>query len=270
MRVALGIRYKGSAFHGWQTQDELVNVQDSLEEALFQFTGERVSTVCAGRTDAGVHATSQVVDFETGADRPEPSWVRGVTRYLPEPAAVSWMRRVPSDFSSRFCALSRTYEYWIDNEPYRNPVTSELAAWVFRPLDVLKMYEASRCLIGQHDFSSFRAAQCQAKTPVRTVNDISMVRRAEMVGIRIRANAFLYHMVRNIVGALVYVGIGRNDQDWLKEVLEAKNRSAAAPTFSPSGLYLCGVEYPSKYGLPGSAPTPWSGSFKGLAENSLG
>ncbi|HAW45002.1 MAG TPA: tRNA pseudouridine(38-40) synthase TruA [Sutterella sp.] len=263
MHVALGIRYRGDAFHGWQSQAEEVTLQDTLEAALARFldTDERPRTVCAGRTDAGVHATAQVVDFETDVVRSEASWVRGVTQFLPPEMSVTWMREVDSDFSSRFSATERTYEYWIDNEPTPNPVTRNLAAWVFRPLDVEAMREASRPLLGEHDFTSFRAAACQAKTPVRTVTEIAFTQAGPMIGIRIRANAFLYHMVRNIVGALVYVGTGRCPVTWVGKVLDAKNRSVAAPTFAPEGLYFADIRYPTHCAFPAACPTPWGHLF---------
>ena len=257
MRIALGIEYNGAAFCGWQTQPEVPNVQDTLESALKAFATVPISTVCAGRTDTGVHATHQVVDFEPSVSRPLTAWVRGVNTFLPEAVAVRWAREVPDDFSARFSATERTYEYWILNDPVRSPLMNGLVGWVFRPCDEEKMQEAAQCLLGEHDFTSFRASECQAKSPVRTIHEVTVRRYDRMIGIRLRANAFVHHMVRNIVGSLVYVGTGRESVVWFKEVLEARNRTVAAPTFSAAGLYLVGVRYPEKMGLPSYSPAPW-------------
>ena len=257
MRVALGIEYNGAAFCGWQTQPEVPNVQDTLESALKAFATVPISTVCAGRTDTGVHATHQVVDFEVPVTRPMTAWVRGVNTFLPSGVAVRWAKEVPDDFSARFSATERTYEYWILNDPVRSPLMNGLVGWVFRPCDEVKMQEAAQYLLGEHDFSSFRASECQAKSPVRTIHEVTVKRYDRMIGIRLRANAFLHHMVRNIVGSLVYVGTGRESVAWFKEVLEARNRTVAAPTFAAAGLYLVGVRYPEELGLPSYSPAPW-------------
>ena len=257
MHVALGIEYNGSAFCGWQTQPTMPNVQDALEAALARFITEPVATVCAGRTDTGVHATHQVVDFVSPVSRPMQSWIRGVNTFLPDTVSVRWAREVPEDFSSRFSATERTYEYWIVNDPVRSPLMKGKAGWVFRPCDAQKMHEAAQCLIGEHDFTSFRASECQAKTPVRQMHEITVCRTGRMIGIRLRANAFLHHMVRNIVGSLVYVGTGRENAQWLQAVLHAKDRSVAAPTFSAEGLYLVGVKYPHQECLPSYSPCIW-------------
>ena len=257
MRVALGIEYNGAAFCGWQTQPEVPNVQDTLESALKAFATVPISTVCAGRTDTGVHVTHQVVDFAAPVTRPMTAWVRGVNTFLPSGVAVRWAKEVPDDFSARFSATERTYEYWILNDPVRSPLMNGLVGWVFRPCDEGKMQEAAQYLLGEHDFTSFRASECQAKSPVRTIHEVTVRRYDRMIGIRLRANAFLHHMVRNIVGSLVYVGTGRESVAWFKEVLEARNRTVAAPTFSAAGLYLVGVRYPEKLGLPSYSPAPW-------------
>ena len=257
MRVALGIEYNGAAFCGWQTQPEVPNVQDTLESALKAFATVPISTVCAGRTDTGVHATHQVVDFEVPVTRPMTAWVRGVNTFLPSGVAVRWAKEVPDDFSARFSATERTYEYWILNDPVRSPLMNGLVGWVFRPCDEVKMQEAAQYLLGEHDFTSFRASECQAKSPVRTIHEVTFKRYDRMIGIRLRANAFLHHMVRNIVGSLVYVGTGRESVAWFKEVLEARNRTVAAPTFAAAGLYLVGVRYPEELGLPSYSPAPW-------------
>ena len=257
MRIALGIQYDGSAFCGWQTQPQMPNVQDTLEAALAAFVTSEVPTICAGRTDSGVHATHQVVDFDSPVDRPLASWIRGVNTFLPPTVSVRWARAVPEDFSSRFTATERTYEYWIYNDPVRSPLLCQHAGWVFRPLDETKMQAAANDLLGEHDFTSFRAAECQAKSPVRHMNEITVRRTGNMIGIRLRANAFLHHMVRNIVGCLVYVGTGREPVEWMKTVLEARDRKVAAPTFAASGLYLVGVKYPDELELPGYSPSIW-------------
>ena len=241
--MALGIEYKGTDFSGWQVQPDQPSVQAALEAALERFLRVKTPTICAGRTDAGVHATHQVVSFETTAQRPSANWVRGLNSFMPKSVAVRWAQRVPADFHARFSASSRTYEYWILNDPVRSPLFHETTVWVFRPLDVERMRRAAAHLVGTHDFTSFRAAECQAASPVRTVTALDIVRLGRLVGVRISANAFLQHMVRNIVGALIYAGTGRESPEWVGAVLAARNRSASAPTFSPSGLYLTGVGY---------------------------
>ena len=258
MRVALGIQYNGSAFCGWQTQPDMPNVQDTLESALKAFATVPISTVCAGRTDTGVHATHQVVDFEAPVDRPMTAWVRGVNTFLPSTVAVRWAHEVPDDFSSRFSATERTHEYWILNDAVRSPLTEGMVGWVFRPCDEKRMQEAAQFLLGEHDFTSFRASECQAKSPVRVVHEVSIRRVEKMISIKLRANAFLHHMVRNIVGSLVYVGTGKESVEWFKAVLEARDRKVAAPTFAAGGLYLVGVKYPEHPYLPSYSPSPWS------------
>lgn len=258
MRVALGIQYNGSAFCGWQTQPDMPNVQDTLESALKAFATVSISTVCAGRTDTGVHATHQVVDFEAPVARPMTAWVRGVNTFLPSSVAVRWAHEVPEDFSARFSATERTYEYWILNDAVRSPLTKGLVGWVFRPCDEKRMQEAARFLLGEHDFTSFRASECQAKSPIRVMHEVSIRRVGKMIGIKLRANAFLHHMVRNIVGSLVYVGTGRESVQWFKSVLEACDRKVAAPTFAAGGLYLVGVKYPNHPYLPSYSQAPWS------------
>lgn len=257
MKVALGIEYRGTDFNGWQIQPDCPSVQKTLETALERFLCEKTPTICAGRTDTGVHATHQVVSIDTNALRTERSWVRGVNSFLPPSVAVRWARHVPDDFHARFSARARTYEYWIYNDPVRSPVLADLTGWVFRPLDVERMLEASVHLLGEHDFTSFRAAECQAATPVRTVRRLQLTRRGPMIGVRIEANAFLQHMVRNIVGALIYVGTGRESPAWMKAVLEARCRAEAAPTFSPNGLYLTGVAYEGLPDLPAAGQSPF-------------
>jgi len=250
LRLALGLEYDGAAFSGWQTQADGNTVQDALERALREFAGTELPTVCAGRTDAGVHATYQVVHIDTGLDRPLHSWVRGVNSFLPRSVAVRWCATVPEAFHARYGAQARRYDYWLLNDPVRRPLTEQRVGWVFRPLDELRMRAAATCLLGMHDFSAFRAAECQAASPVRTVHELGIVRRGAFLQVRITANAFLHHMVRNIVGALVEVGVARQAPEWIAEVLAGRDRSRAAPTFAASGLYLSGVQYDAAFGLP--------------------
>lgn len=265
-RIALGIQYDGSLWSGWQTQPDGRAVQDALESGLAEFAQCEIATVCAGRTDAGVHAIEQVVHLDTNISREAASWVRGVNAFLPPSIAVRWaceVRRDPADdFHARFSAIARTYHYVLYNHPVRSPLLSGRVGWVFRPLDENNMRIAARSLIGSHDFSAFRASQCQAKSPVKTMHDIDIVRTGNLVVITLRANAFLHHMVRNIVGSLIFVGNGKKPCDWLKEILEGRDRKHAAPTFMPDGLYLAKIEYDPKWRLPQEEPDPlpWKNS----------
>ena len=250
VRIALGLEYDGSTFSGWQTQSNDRGVQDCVESALAQIAGGPVATICAGRTDSGVHALDQVIHFDTEATRPITAWVRGVNRFLPPSVAVRWGHIVNNDFHARYGAYRRRYDYWIVNAPVRSPLAHQRAGWVFRPIDEDAMRRAAQHLIGRHDFSSFRSAECQASTPVRNVEQLTVERHGPLVRISVTANAFLHHMVRNVVGSLVYVGVGRRPARWTKDVLDARNRAAAAPTFSAAGLYLARVEYDQAFGLP--------------------
>ena len=255
-KLALGLQYDGAAFCGWQTQPSGESVQDAVERALAKFAGAPLPTICAGRTDAGVHATYQVVHVESGLDRPVQSWVRGVNRYLPHSVAVRWARVVPGGFHARYGALGRRYDYWIINEAVRAPLATHRAGWVFRPLDVAAMQRAAVLLTGAHDFSSFRSAECQARSPVRELRQFSVERHGAFIRVRAVANAFLHHMIRNLVGTLVYVGAGRKEVEWVAEVLAARDRTCAAPTFPPAGLYLTHVEYDPALDLPPPDETP--------------
>ena len=259
MRIALGLEYDGASFAGWQTQKDASGIQDAVEAALQAFLGQPVATVCAGRTDAGVHATAQVVHLDSPAQRSAQSWVRGVNRHLPRTVSIRWAREVPADFHARYGALGRTYEYWILNDPVRSPLHEQRVGWVFRPLDAAAMHEAAQQLRGTHDFSAFRSAECQAASPVREVRQFDVERLGRLVRVRICANAFLHHMVRNLVGALVSVGTGRQPASWVLEVLAGRDRTRAAPTFAPGGLYLTRVEYDRTLDLPTGADVsmPW-------------
>ena len=257
MRIALGLEYDGAAFTGWQTQPDERGVQDALERALAAVAGTSIATICAGRTDAGVHALDQVVHFDTDVRRPLSAWVRGVNRFLPHAVAVRWAREVPETFHARFGAMRRTYDYWILNDPVRSPLAHGRAGWVFRPLDAAAMHEAAVRLVGRNDFSSFRSAECQASTAVRDLHTLQVERRGRLIRVQASANAFLHHMIRNIVGTLIYVGLGRRSPEWVTDVLQSRDRAQAAPTFAAAGLYLVRVEYDPSLQLPvPSAPMP--------------
>jgi tRNA pseudouridine38-40 synthase len=253
-RIVLGVQYDGAPWQGWQTQLNGLTVQDKLESALQKFTGQAVSTICAGRTDAGVHALEQVVHFDIDLAREMASWVRGLNTFLPSSIAVRWATEVardkPEDFHARFSARSRMYQYVLHNHQIRSPLLTGKAGWVFRPLDIVRMREAAAHLLGQHDFSAFRSVQCQAKTPVKLMHDIRIEQRGDLLMFTLHANAFLHHMVRNIMGSLIAVGNGSQQPAWLKQVLESRDRKYAAPTFMPDGLYLAKIDYDPKWHLP--------------------
>jgi tRNA pseudouridine38-40 synthase len=225
-------------------------VQDALERALAAVAGAPVAVTCAGRTDRGVHARGQVVHFDTAAARPESAWVRGVNAFLPDAVAVLWSTQVPDDFHARYSAVARTYRYELLNRPVRPALAATRVGWFHLPLDVQTMREAAALLVGEHDFSAFRAAECQAKSPVRTLQRLDIERHGERIEFVLQANAFLQHMVRNIVGTLVYVGKGRHPPRWAAEILASRDRTRAAPTFAPEGLYLDRIDYPASWGLP--------------------
>ncbi len=249
-RIALGVQYDGSEWRGWQTQPDGHTVQDRLEAAIREFTQIGIRTICAGRTDAGVHALEQVVHLDSALDRAPVSWVRGVNSYLPASIAVRWAHEVPADFHARNSAYARSYRYVLYNNPVRSPLLRGRAGWVFRPLSLEAMRMAARYLLGEHDFSAFRAAECQAITPVKTMQEISIGQQGDLFVFTLRANAFLHHMVRNIVGSLIYTGKGDYPPEWLQQVLQGRDRKQAAPTFMPDGLYLAKVHYDAKWGLP--------------------
>ena len=250
MRLALGVEYDGSAFHGWQTQPGGGTVQDALEQALGRIAGESVKLMCAGRTDAGVHATAQVVHFDTLVERPLSAWVRGVNTFLPPQVAVRWVHPVPDQFHARFSAYGRRYRYVLINRPQRTGVWHGRAGWYHHPLDAGSMQQAADLLLGEHDFSAFRAADCQAKSPVKMIRQAVVRRTGDLLIFDFEAGAFLHHMVRNLVGSLVYVGQGKHSPEWMAQLLAAKDRALAAPTFSAAGLYLAGVLYEPHWGLP--------------------
>jgi tRNA pseudouridine38-40 synthase len=254
MRIVLGIEYEGSMFCGWQSQAGGGSVQDALESALSAVANTSlVRVVCAGRTDAGVHAIEQVVHFDAPVERPLTAWVRGVNAHLPPTIAVRWAQPMPDDFHARFSAQGRRYRYVLLNRAERPGLMAHRVGWFHLPLDLSAMQSASTFLLGTHDFSAFRSAECQAKSPVKTLRKISIVRHEDLIMFDFEADGFLHHMVRNLIGALVYVGKGAHPPGWLGELLMAKDRALAAPTFAACGLYFAGVDYDARWQLKESA-----------------
>jgi tRNA pseudouridine38-40 synthase len=256
MRIALGLEYDGEPFCGWQHQPSGCAVQDHLETALASFAGFPLRSVAAGRTDAGVHALAQVVHFDAEIDREPMAWVRGTNTHLPRGIRVLWALPVEPEFHARFSALSRTYHYVLMDDPVAPALLRGKVGWFHRPLDAGAMAEAAAVLVGEADFSAFRDAQCQARSPIRTVFGVTVERRGPLVVLSICANAFLHHMVRNIVGCLVYVGAGRQPVEWMAHLLAARDRRRAAPTFAADGLYLSAIAYDGRFGLPDFRPSP--------------
>ena len=256
MRIALGVEYDGSPFSGWQSQPDGRTVQDALQAALGAIASEPVAITAAGRTDSGVHALEQVVHFDTRIERPLSAWVRGVNALLPKSIVVLWAHPVPEEFHARFSAQARSYRYLLINRPVRSAVQHGKIGWFHTPLDVEQMREAAQHLLGEHDFSAFRSSECQAKTPVKNLAQLDISKHDDIqkqddtIIFELTANAFLHHMVRNIIGCLVYVGKGKYPPQWLREVLESRERGLAAPTFAPDGLYLRHIAYDAKWGLP--------------------
>jgi tRNA pseudouridine38-40 synthase len=262
MRIALGLQYDGSPFAGWQVQHNQNTIQAELEKALNAFIGEEaksfpVHTITAGRTDTGVHALGQVVHFDTSVEREDFSWVRGVNSFLPPSIVVNWAKEVPDEFSARFSAFERTYIYALYAGPCRSPMVNARAGYVMLPpkqwLDIEGMKKSAECLIGEHDFSSFRSSECQSKTPVKTLYAIEIISEEPWLYFRISGNAFLHHMVRNLVGCFLQIGQGRQRPEWMTQVLAAKDRRIAAPTFMPDGLYLAKIASPEEFAI----PAPW-------------
>jgi tRNA pseudouridine38-40 synthase len=253
MKFAIGVSYCGAGLEGWQSQPSGNTVQDRLERALSEIGGVPVALTAAGRTDSGVHASAQVAHFETHIDRPESAWVRGANSLLPAGIAVQWAAPVPGDFHARYSAVSRTYRYVLYNHAVRPALLAGRVGWFHLPLDLDQMRKGAECLVGEHDFSSFRSADCQAKTPVRTVQSAAIRASGPYVLFDFTANGFLHHMVRNLVGCLIHVGKGKHAPGWMSELVAARDRRLAAPTFSPDGLYLSAVRYDARWGLPGFA-----------------
>jgi tRNA pseudouridine38-40 synthase len=250
MRVALGIEYDGSSYCGWQFQDGVPTVQDQVEQALSQVADSMVRVVTAGRTDTGVHATGQVIHFDTEAVRSDYSWQRGATRYLPDDICVLWAMQVDESFHARFSAIERHYRYIILNRAVRPAIERNRVTWEYRPLDVDLMRQAAKHLIGRHDFNAYRAVACQAKSPVRELRELSVQRFGDYIVIEARADGFLHHMIRNIAGVLCSIGAGERAVDWSAEVLDSRDRTVAGVTAPPDGLYLTGVLYPDEYKIP--------------------
>ena len=265
MRIALGVSYNGQAYNGWQSQPSGNTVQDHLEAALGRFATQPVHTLCAGRTDAGVHGLMQVVHFDTPLERAPFSWVRGTNTFLPPDIAVQWAQPVPETFHARASAAARRYAYVLLQSPVRPSVDAGRVGWVFHPLDGDAMRTAAAHLLGEHDFTSFRASACQAKTPVKTLHRITITQRGGSTAegatphagwvpcywrFEFEGNAFLHHMIRNIMGCLIAIGQGQHSPDWMRAVRDARSRDAAAPTFSPDGLYFLGPMYDAAWGLP--------------------
>ena len=255
-RLALGIEYDGSAYSGWQAQAHARSVQAELERALAAIACRPVAVTAAGRTDAGVHACAQVVHFDVSVHRPERAWVRGVNSHLPDDIGVRWVAAPGDDFDARRSGLSRRYHYVLQASPLAPVLMRHRVGWTWKTLTLEPMRAAARHLLGEHDFSSFRAAGCQAKHPVRTIVDVQLERQGEFIVFEVEANAFLHHMVRNIVGSLLLVGTGERPADWLAELLSARDRRLAGVTAAPQGLYFLGVRYPARFGLPAPLPGP--------------
>ncbi|MFP9228519.1 tRNA pseudouridine(38-40) synthase [Pectobacterium cacticida] len=250
LKIALGIEYDGSQYYGWQRQNDVASVQNCLETALSKVADEPIEVFCAGRTDAGVHSTGQVVHFTTHAIRKEAAWTMGVNANLPSDIAVRWMKTVDDDFHARFSATARRYRYIIYNHRYRPAVLSHGLTHFYHPLDAERMERAAQCLLGENDFTSFRAVQCQSRTPWRNVNHLKVIRHGDYIVVDIKANAFVHHMVRNIVGSLMDVGCGNRPESWIAELLAAKDRTLAGVTARAEGLYLVAVDYPTRFSIP--------------------
>lgn len=250
MRIAMGIEYDGTNYVGWQLQHNGLSVQEVLEEALAKVANQPARTICAGRTDTGVHALGQVVHFDTDAERTDRAWVFGSNTHLPKDVVVTWARPVDENFHARFSATHRRYRYVIFNRPVRPTFLAYRVSWEYRPLSVERMAAAAQFLLGEHDFNAYRAAGCQSKTPVRRVDFIEILRKDDIITIDIQANAFLHHMVRNIAGVLMTIGAGEQPIDWSQQILETRDRTQGGITAPPHGLYLVDVDYAPDYDLP--------------------
>lgn len=257
MRIALGISYQGTHYHGWQAQPQLVTIQSTLEAAIARIANHPVELSCAGRTDKGVHALGQVGHFDTVSHREKRGWLLGINTYLPQDIRVDWVEEVEEAFHARFSALFRRYRYIIRNHPAPSALWNQYTTHYYRPLDEQRMQEATMYLIGEHDFSAFRASSCQSKTPIRKITELRVSRQAHRVTIDITANAFLHHMVRNIAAVLMLIGSGKQPPKWAEEVLRTCDRSQAGITAAPNGLYLCEVGYPNPFRLPSSQAEEW-------------
>ncbi|MEG0280107.1 MAG: tRNA pseudouridine(38-40) synthase TruA [Morganella sp. (in: enterobacteria)] len=254
--IALGIEYDGSRYFGWQRQTDVVSVQARLEQAISKIANEPIAVICAGRTDTGVHSTGQVVHFHTTSARKDAAWTMGVNTHLPPDIAVRWVKTVPEHFHARFSATARRYRYIILNQRYRPAVLANGITHIHYPLDETRMHAAAQSLLGEHDFTSFRAMQCQSKSPWRNMVHVNVFRQGQYVVVDIKANAFVHHMVRNIVGSLLEIGRGNQEITWISELLALKERAKAAATAPAEGLYLVSVDYPAEFALPSPVMGP--------------
>ena len=258
-RIAIGVEYDGRPFCGFQSQPSGCGIQDALQKAIGEVAGEPVVVNAAGRTDRGVHASVQVAHFETAARRPLTAWVRGVNALLPDAIAIRWSREVIPEFHSRFAARRRSYHYLLLNRAERPALLAGRVGWTHRPLDVDAMRDSAQSLVGEHDFSAFRSAECQSPTPIKVVDKIAIDHDGALIAFEFTANAFLHHMVRNIVGTLVMVGQRARPVGWPREILDGRDRTRGAPTFMADGLYLSGIDYDRRFGLPDtSSRHPWT------------
>lgn len=259
MRIAAVVEYDGSSFSGWQWQDDAPSVQAAVEKALSRVANTPIRVITAGRTDAGVHARAQVIHFDTEVERSNHAWLRGANSNLPNSVALLWVNEVDPEFHARFAATGREYHYVILNRSVRPTYLTQRVTHEYRPLDVERMQAAAQHLPGTHDFSSFRAIQCQAKSPVRSLRELTVIRHGEFIIIKAAANAFLQHMVRNLAGVLLAIGAGEQDPEWARTVLDARDRTLGGVTASPDGLYLTAVDYPAHFNIPrlSVAPGVW-------------
>lgn len=256
-KIALRLEYEGTEYHGWQNQTQLLTIQSCVENALSRVANEPISVVCAGRTDKGVHALGQIIHFVTTASRTLDNWIRGGNTNLPNNITIRGGKMVDETFHARYSATARCYTYVIYNHPIRSSIFERKATWHYKHLDEQNMHTAGAYLLGEHDFSSFRGIDCQAKTPIRTIQTLNVSRRQNFIILDIKANAFLHHMVRNIAGVLMIIGEGKKPPQWAKEVLVAQDRKAASITAPPNGLYLMEVEYPEQFGIPNNEVDRW-------------
>ena len=250
MRYALGIEYEGTAYQGWQKQTGTYAVQSKVEAAISYIADHPVDVTCAGRTDKGVHALGQVIHFDTSSHRDNYAWLMGINRYLPADINVHWIKSVSADFHARFSATARQYRYLIYAHPHRSGIFRDHMTWIYHALDIEAMRTGAAYLVGKHDFTSFRAQDCQAKTATRQIMFLNIIQEGPCICIDIKANAFLYHMVRNIVGVLLQVGRGKAKPEWVAEVLAQKDRRKAGITAPATGLYFIGADYPERFELP--------------------
>jgi len=249
MKIALGIEYNGKNYHGWQNQKEVISIQEMLEKAISYIANQKIKVICAGRTDTGVHSSGQIIHFQTTSNRTEKAWTIGVNSKLPNDISVSWIKKVPDNFHARYSAIYRQYQYIINNSILRSALLHDYSYHFFKPLDEKKMHYSGQYLIGEYDFTSFRSTYCQSKNPYRKILNLTVSRFENLIIINIKANSFLQHMVRNIVGSLIEVGMNKKPENWIKKILIKKNRKFAGITAKSSGLNLIYVHYPVKFNL---------------------